>query len=315
MWSSPLGLRKVCVAYVLTTIVTARDHVQLDDGKQKRQEAWVPPPHANCPYIDPYHPECQNGGPPPIPEPTTRVTITGEDGGVITYAPTQDPDLTQETGTVTVTVTGSDGKPTVRPAGPGGWYWEIVGDPPDPALPPPPPPSTPPQSQSPGDDNDEQNDDEEDDQEDDQIDHVTVTGDDNSVITYAPSQNTDYLEETGTVTSTSTRDDGEIVPIIIGPGGWFRDTFGPPRGPGPLPPPPTTPPPPPGSNEPGNPPGEDTDDEENEEEEEEEEETTSCTTTITATYASVFCSVVSGEDRPEDCVTRVYDTSTACEKI
>jgi hypothetical protein len=60
---------------------------------------------------------------------------------------------------------------------------------------------------------------------------------------------------------------------------------------------------------------------EDDEDEEEEKETSSCSTTITATYASVFCTITrnaQGSDdvhqkREEGCSTLEYSTITACE--
>lgn len=67
--------------------------------------------------------------------PPDASVVTGTDGAVVTYVPTQDPDRTTQTGTTTTT--DDNGLPVV--IFPGGWMWTPIGIPPvGISLPPPP---------------------------------------------------------------------------------------------------------------------------------------------------------------------------------
>ncbi|KAL6863413.1 hypothetical protein ACO1O0_003667 [Amphichorda felina] len=125
---------------------------------------------------------------------SSGTVITGTDGAVVTYVPTQDPLETGQTGTITKT---DDGTPIV--IFPGGWMWTPINVPPTLIELPPAPTDSPDLDQTLPPD------------------ASVVTGTDGAVVTYVPTKDPDRTTQTGTTTTT----DDSGFPVVIFPGGWI----------------------------------------------------------------------------------------------
>lgn len=179
-----------------------------DPAGPTSQDSAVPTPVPSQISSNPATPTSQD-----TTVPSSGTVVTGDNGDVVTYVPTQDP--LETTQTETITKTDDNGIPFV--IFPGGWWWTPINVPPTVTDLPPPPTDSP------------------------EVDHIlppsasVITGTDGAVATYVPTQDPDKTTQTGT--STTTDDHG--FPVIIFPWGWKWIPFPPGIPPINLPPPPT----------------------------------------------------------------------------